>query len=67
MLEVLPHAVLEDDRLADVDDAPIGILHDVDAGAVRQQLEFLLDDVRQSLTTFLTVLLKSISNYTANH
>ena len=53
VLEVLAHAVLEDDRLADVDDAARRILHDVDAGAVRQQLEFLCDNVSQSLTTFL--------------
>ena len=53
VLEVLAHAVLEDDRLADVDDATRRVLHDVDAGAVRQQLEFLCDNVRQSLTTFL--------------
>ena len=48
-LKVLPHAVLEDDGLADVDDAPLRVLHDVNAGRIRQQLELLFHDFRHLL------------------
>ena len=48
-LEVLPHAVLEDDGLADVDDAPLCVLHDVNARRIRQQPELLLHDFRHLL------------------
>ena len=48
-LEVLPHTVLQDDRLADIDDAPLRVLHDVDARRIRQQFELFFHDFRHSL------------------
>ena len=38
-VEVAAHAVLEHFRLADVNDFPLGVLHDVNAGAVGQLRE----------------------------
>ncbi len=44
-LEILPHAVLEHDGLADIDDLARRVLHDVDAGIVGQELQLFPDDV----------------------
>ena len=51
LLEILPHAVLQHDGLADVDDLAFRVLHDVDARMIRQQLQFLLDDLGHALTS----------------
>ena len=44
-LKILPDAVLEDNCLAHVDDLPVVVLHDIDARAVRQQLQFFCNNV----------------------
>ena len=45
-LEILPHAVLEHDGLADVDDLPRRVLHDIDTGILRQEFQLFPHDVR---------------------
>ena len=48
-MEVLPHAVFEYPRLADIDDDAVFIHHQIDARRIGQQLEFFLYDTHPSL------------------
>ena len=50
-LEILPHAILQHDCLAHINDFPTGILHEIHPRGIRQQLQFFLHKLRHGLTS----------------